>query len=97
MENTHEYCLIRDGIVKNVIYADEAFATQYATRTGYTCVRRPVESVGVGHLYHDGKFWRIANDLVRCEGGMTHDGATEPCAGGEVTEVLETTHEEEIV
>ena len=89
---TTEYCLLQNGIVINVIVSTLEFAEQYATSRGYTVIQRPSTWVGIGHAYHDGKFWYQKAD--QCVGGMIHEGETEPCAGGEW---LSTSHEEVIV
>jgi hypothetical protein len=58
MAMQNEYCLIRDGVVADAIVSDEAFAVEYAGTNGFVVIQRPSMSVGVGHKYHDAKFFR---------------------------------------
>jgi hypothetical protein len=90
------YLLIKDGIVINAIYASEEFANEYASDNGMIAINPGALRAGIGHKYHDGKFWRDVHDIILCDGGMVHDGETDPCAGGEVIGQSEESHEEEI-
>lgn len=58
MPVTTEYAFIKNGVVDNVLVCDESFALGYKIEKGYDdAVLRP-SNVGIGHLYHNGKFWR---------------------------------------
>jgi len=75
MATTNEYCLIKDGIVENIIVADEAFATDYALEKGFEAVQKPFMTVQIGHKYRDGKFWHDVPDLDEAGNptGTTHE------------------------
>ena len=75
MAITSEYCMVKDGVVQNVIVADETFVLSYAPGNGFEAIQRPSMAVGIGHKYHDGKFWRDAPDLDEAGNptGTTHE------------------------
>ena len=63
----NEYCIMKDGVVENVIVSAEGYATAYATASESTAVQRPHMGVGIGHKFHDNKWWAMVNDVD--EGG----------------------------
>lgn len=58
-----DYCLIKDGVVVNIIVADEVFAQSYAASNSMTFVARGELPVAIGNKYHDDKFWRDVFDM----------------------------------
>jgi len=73
MPIANEYCLIKNGVVQNVIVAGADFAVDYADENGFEAVQRPSMAVGIDHKYHDGKFWQ---DVVELDESGNHTGTT---------------------
>jgi hypothetical protein len=54
-----EYAFIKNEVVATILVCDGEFAEAYKAAQGYdSAVLRPA-NVGIGDLYHDGKFWRL--------------------------------------
>lgn len=58
-----DYCLIKDGVVINVIVSDDSFAQTYSAANGITAVARGNKAAGIGCKYHDNTFWADVPDL----------------------------------